>query len=103
MLRKKILFWLVWLVFLPFLFLYFLFKALLRLSFRSKLRDQISIWDKLSWIHQSVYEKMVLQKEEVMSDLKKNPHHPDAKWAKERREIQKFAASADRKKYKNRK
>lgn len=98
MLRKKLLFWIVWLVFLPFLFLYFLFKALFSLGFTRKWRNQISVWDKLSWIRQSVYEKMVLKKEEVIDDLRKNPHHPDAKWKKKRREIQKFAE-----RYKNRK
>lgn len=88
----------VWLVFLPFLFLYFLFKALFSLGFTRNWHDPVDFWNKIGWIRQSVYEKMVLQKEEVMDDLKKNPHHPDAKWARERREIQEFA-----KRYKNRK
>lgn len=98
MLRKKILFWLVWLVFLPFLWLFLSVKTLLKDASRRNWYNPTPYWWKIRLIRQSVYEKMVLQKEEVMDDLKKNPHHPDAKWAKERREIQEFA-----KKYKNRK
>ena len=98
MLRKKILFWFVWVLFVPFLWLYFSAKTLLKDASRRNWFNPTPYWWKIGLIRQSVYEKMVLQKEEVMDDLKKNPHHPDAKWAKERREIQEFA-----KKYKNRK
>lgn len=52
----------VWLVFLPFLFLYFLFKGFLFSVFTRKWQNPIGIWNKISWIRQSVYEKMVLEK-----------------------------------------
>ena len=91
MLRKKILFWVVWLVFLPFLWLYFSVKTLLKDASRRNWFNPTPYWWKIGLIRQAVYEKMVLEKKEVIEDFRKNPRHPDSKWEKERREIQKFA------------
>jgi hypothetical protein len=85
MLLKKILFGIVWTLFLPFLSLYLLVR---------NLKSPFSMFWKIGWIRQSVYEKMVLQKKEVIDDFFKHAKYPDAtqyKWDKERREIQKFA------------
>lgn len=91
MLLKKILFWGVWVIFVPFLFVFLSMKAVYLLITTTNTNTIIDPYEKIGWIRQVVYEKMVLEKEEVMEDLRKNPKHPDPKWAKERREIQKFA------------
>lgn len=53
MLLKKITFWMIWTLFLPFLFLCLLVR---------NLKSPFSVFWKIGWIHQGVYEKMVLQK-----------------------------------------